>query len=427
MRRISIIAGTISGNRGAEAMVSTTIGRVKERFPNAKFTIFSYYPKRDKQLITDPKVSVESSTPFDLVTKLFPGSILFALFSFLKLSFLTKLLPYNVRALAQSDALICVAGVAFIDTRQKFLPFNILTIWPAMIMGVPVFKFAQALGPFKKFPNRQIAQYLLSRCSRVFARGVKTKEHLEDLEIDSPPLDSAADIAFLYQSQDSLSNESESYVDSLCDELKQAASGERRIIGLCPSAVVAANALKEGWNYYDFMSKIALRLLDEGHIVLLFPNATRKHNMSKARNNDLLIIESVVRYVAAFANYSDRLLFTTEDMNTKGIKQVIAVCDLLVVSRFHAMVAGLTLHKPTMIMGWGHKYLEVMKHFGLEKYVIDYKDNDLEPILHMISSMLEDEESITLSIEKNLPSFKALSQHQFNVFFDIMEKRAETA
>jgi colanic acid/amylovoran biosynthesis protein len=43
--------------------------------------------------------------------------------------------------------LIDLAGVSFIDGREKFLPFNILTILPAMLLGVPVVKFAQAMGP----------------------------------------------------------------------------------------------------------------------------------------------------------------------------------------------------------------------------------------------------------------------------------------
>ena len=42
--RFSLIAATVSGNRGAEAMLETSIGRIRERFPDARFSVFSYYP-----------------------------------------------------------------------------------------------------------------------------------------------------------------------------------------------------------------------------------------------------------------------------------------------------------------------------------------------------------------------------------------------
>ena len=47
---ISIIGGTIWGNRGAESMLVTVIGQLRASFPNARFNVFSYYPAKDREL-----------------------------------------------------------------------------------------------------------------------------------------------------------------------------------------------------------------------------------------------------------------------------------------------------------------------------------------------------------------------------------------
>lgn len=421
---IAIIGGTIYGNRGAEAMVTTTIGRIRERYPEAEFTIFSYFPERDSMLIHDSRVHVQGSTPKDLVFKLFPGSLCHALCTLLRLNVFTSFLPANVRALARSRALICVCGVAFMDSRLKYLPFNVLTIWPAMLLGVPVFKFAQALGPCRRMPNRLLAKYFLPRCTRIFARGSKTEENLYELGLRPPLLDRAGDIAFLNQEKDSLSKEAEDHVVELCGKLRRDKEAGHRVVVLCPSAVVASKATKEKWNYYQLMATITTRLLNKGFSVLLLPNATRKHDMDRMQNNDLPIIESVIRYMIAFGFRSERLHFVSEDVNIKGIKQLIAASDFLVVSRFHAMVVALGMLKPTMVMGWGHKYLEVMEHFQLEQYVLDYKENDPDAVIEMVEVMVAHEQLIISSIEQHLPAFEKMSWHQFEEFFAMLEKDA---
>ena len=48
------------------------------------------------------------------------------------------------------------------------------------LLGVPVVKLAQTLGPFETWPNRLVAQVLLSRCFIIFARGERTFHYLQN-------------------------------------------------------------------------------------------------------------------------------------------------------------------------------------------------------------------------------------------------------
>ena len=57
MKEISIIAATFYGNRGAEAMLSTTIVAIKTKYEGSiKFNVFSYYPSQDTKLVSNPNI-----------------------------------------------------------------------------------------------------------------------------------------------------------------------------------------------------------------------------------------------------------------------------------------------------------------------------------------------------------------------------------
>ena len=130
---VSIIGGTIWGNRGAESMLVTTIGQLRGFFPEARFNIFSYYPVKDRELAKDERIIILSGKPLAMATRHFFGALVGALCKktwgklpggdFFKIS----------RALAESDVLLDIGGITFSDGREKYLPFNILSIWPAML------------------------------------------------------------------------------------------------------------------------------------------------------------------------------------------------------------------------------------------------------------------------------------------------------
>ncbi|MHB9140069.1 MAG: polysaccharide pyruvyl transferase family protein [Victivallaceae bacterium] len=198
MKEISLIGATFYGNRGAEAMLSTSISMLRVTEPGIAFNVFSYYPDKDRQLVNAKDVTIYPATPAYLVSVLIPTAILYRLFGIMHLKFIQASFPASVRALSRSRLLICLAGVSFIDRREKFLPFNIATILPAMILGVPVVKFAQAVGPFRNRITQFAARHILARCRQVFARGDKTFEHLADFFPDAGFYQRADDIAFLF-------------------------------------------------------------------------------------------------------------------------------------------------------------------------------------------------------------------------------------
>jgi colanic acid/amylovoran biosynthesis protein len=418
MKSVSIIAATISGNRGAEAMLTTTIGEIRTRFPDCHFNVFSYYPVQDRRLIQDNNVHIYSATPTAIVAVLFPFSLLFALSKLPLLNKLQNLLPKAVIALDQSDVLIDLAGVAFIDGREKFLPYNILTLVPAFILNTPVIKLSQALGPFENRLNKFLAKHTLKHCNQIFSRGAGTFAHMLTLKLDNLFPAPVADVAFRHRQEYSLSTENQDKVAQLSEQLKQ---DNNPIIGVCPSSVLAAKSLNEADGYTASITTLCHKLRLQGYSILLFPNATRHDQGSKLRNNDLPVIESITHDLVSTNQSADGIYKVDFDINTNGIKQLMPFCRTVMVSRFHAMIAALSAKQPVIVLGWSHKYKEVMDSFDLGDLVYDFKKADLTAILASINSIAENDNQISEKLERHLQPNLDSSFQQFEYLFKNFE------
>ncbi len=413
MRRFAIIAATVWGNRGAEAMLETTVGRIRDRVPGARFVVYSYLPEVDRALIKDPDVVVRSSTPAHLVLVLFPFSLILGLFRLVGLGKpVSAIMPPSVRDLYGCEALLDLAGVSFIDGREKFLPFNLLTIWPAMLLGVPVFKLSQALGPFEH-PATRLASRTLARCRMIVPRGEGTLRHLRDAGFAEALIFPAPDVAFGFEQRDALSAEGAEETAALLGEIEAARGRGETVLGICPSSVIAGKASEQGWDYIGFLADVVSSTLAQGRTVVLFPNATRAAAGEKLRNNDLPVISAVVARLQG-TDGVERLHAVRGDVNAAAIRDVVAACDVVAVSRFHAMIAALTAHVPVLVLGWSHKYAEVMSQLGLEEWVFDYSDHDPVAFVDRCSELFDRRAEVASVIESRLPEVKAASVAQFD-------------
>jgi polysaccharide pyruvyl transferase WcaK-like protein len=412
---ISIIGGTIWGNRGAESMLVTVIGKLRETHPGARFNIFTYYPAKDRELVTDESVTILSSKPFSLATRHFLGALILAILKKLDVKAPTGNFFKIARAISKSDLLLDIGGITFSDGREKYLPFNILTIWPAMLLRVPVVKMAQAVGPFRSWLNRLFSKIFLFRCAHIFARGEKTAEFLEELNFPVERFETVSDIAFLYVPEYSLSEENTNKVEELVNSIHQGKKNGKRAIVFSPSILVEQESKKKRLEYTRKFLDVIKDLGNDSFSYIFIPNATRDSS-EKAHNNDLLVIDRI-REMAIKGGLPSDLLATVEwvnyDINSASIRKIIGECDVLVTSRYHAMISGLALMIPTIVIGWGHKYRETMNYFDLEKYSLDFSDPTIDLTATMIE-ILKKNSVIRNQIKTHLPDVKAKSETQFS-------------
>ncbi len=88
------------------------------------------------------------------------------------------------------------------------------------------------------------------------------------------------------------------------------------------------------------------------------------------------------------------------------IKGIISKAELVVSSRYHSTIAALSLSVPCFVIGWGFKYLEVMKLFNLEKYVCNFESLELDKIIELIEYIWQNRTQIQKHIRNLLPAIE---------------------
>jgi polysaccharide pyruvyl transferase WcaK-like protein len=392
------------------------VGRLRELAPGSTFALYSYLPKRDRALVSDPDVVVHSSTPAYLVLVLFPASIVLALLRWIP--GIERVFPASVRDMRRADALVDLAGVSFIDGREKFLPFNVLTILPAILLGTPVFKLSQAMGPFEN-PLNRVAARALWRCALVVPRGPATLEHLREARYPDERLFPAPDTAFAFEAGDALSDEGADEVADITAEMDRLAAAGRTTVGMCPSSVIASKAASQGWDYADFLADVVRSVLADGRAVVLFPNATRASS-GKLRNNDLPVIAGVVERLGE--KTAARVMTVRGDVAAGGLRRIVERCECVAVSRFHAMIGALAAGVPCLVLGWSHKYAEVMAEFGLEGYVVDHAEADAVAFGQRLTALCRERDEVAERIAERLPEVVERSRAQFREVVERVER-----
>ena len=409
-KQYAIMGGSVWGNRGAEAMLMTVIAEIRKFDPKAIFNVYSIYPEKDRVLVQDENILFLSGKALTVAITHFLWALLANLFHLIRIKIP---LPKSVATLRESDYLLDIGGITFSDGRALQLLYNVFTIWPAMLLGVPVIKLSQAMGPFKTKLNRSLAEHFLPKCKRIFTRGSMTHEYVQALPGLDGKIEQAADIAFLFELDYSLSLENEEKAANLRSKILEWKKAGDKVISIVPSSLVLKRSLKQGTDYPGKLLNLYLNTKGKPFRYVFLPNGTREGS-EETMNNDIIAIDAVREKFRQelSAQEFEKIEWVDYDINTRGVREIIGATDGLVSSRFHAMVAGLSLCVPTMVIGWSHKYRETLADFGMQNYAIDYKNTDLK-IVKAYQVFLDNVDSIKMQLETRIDGVKASSTKQF--------------
>lgn len=400
-----IVGPALSGNMGAASMVTATVRTLTERDPDAEITLLSYYPDEDRQQGWLPELRVLDARPARLGTLINGGAVLWRLLPPLR-KLIARKVP-EVAAIAEADVVLDQGGIAFSDGREKFLVFNVAIVLPALVLGRPVVKCAQALGPFRSRINRWAARAILPRIDLIVARGRKTQAFLDGLGLDNVEL--GTDLAFMM----GVPTEEEVTGRAPVDEALARLAGPQLTVGVAPSVVVRAKVEAAGGDFEAMMCAVVERQLAAGRRVLLVPHSFRS-DPAKTHNND----GPLVNAIAARVDHPD-LVVVREQMDPEELRYLIGRCDAFVSCRFHAMVSSLSMGVPTLVLGWSHKYVEVLDLFGQADRSIDAAALDAIGVGDALERLVDDRVEVAAAIDAAQPAVRARAGAQIDRILEI--------
>lgn len=393
------VASTFSGNKGAASMLEASIQTLSARDLNATFTVLTVYPEDDKKFNTYNNVTLLPAKPLFLGAILNPLALLYRLLPPLR-PLLRK--QKHIGAIAAADVVLDEGGITFVDGRAKFLIYNVATILPALCIGTRVVKCSQAMGPFQTTSNRLAAKLILPRVDTICARGSLTHQYLKGLGLNN--IIESTDYAFLLEIEK--------------PEAKKAAkvlqqSGlmfdkKSKTVGLMPSEVVRKKTETTDQDYINYNVEFINYLLAEGYRVLLMAYSARDSHSSR-HNNDL----PVCRDIAAKINHPN-FTFLDQELSAQQLRYIIGQLDMVVTSRFHAMVAALAMATPPLVVGWSHKYAEIMDMFGLKESALDSKKLDQKRLRQAFSLLAKNQEATVKTIKLHLPVVQESARKQID-------------
>ena len=399
--RVAIVGAALSANKGAAAMLETVIARQPDHSGPCTFTVLTTYPGADAPLLPPgAPARVVGLEPLRLALVEFPVALLASVARTLRVP-LGWVRARACRAILDSDVVVDVAGISFVDGRGlPITVYNALMTGVPLLLGVPTVKAAQALGPFRTVPNRWLARLVLPRLAAVCARGARTREHLDTLGLTN--VTDVSDLAFSL-------DEAAALPGGVVERLAPASAG---YVLVMPSSVVRRMVESGGGDYVESVAALVRGIrAGTGLHVVIAPHSNRP-GRPEGRMND----GPVCRQVASRLEDDPGVILVDQDMSAGELRRLVSGSRVTVTSRFHAMISGLATCTPTVVVGWSHKYREVLDDFGLSSLGMDAAQlSDTASVVAAVSDCLARHDAIAAAIRDSLPAVRERSERNFAV------------
>jgi colanic acid/amylovoran biosynthesis protein len=232
------------------------------------------------------------------------------------------------------------------------------------------------------------------------------------LGIDCSRVERAADLAFTLRHDAPLTADIERTLEAL---------GERPLVVVMPSAVVESWCQRHDIDHTALMAKIVGRACDDLKVaVALVPHAYRKSGRPRRMDD-----ARVCRAIAETLGQRSDVTVIDLDISPPQIRAIVSRAELLVASRFHGMVTGLGSATPTVVVGWGHKYAEVLAQFDAERFALDYSALQTPDVVSdAIEKMWRARSEINGQLQLALEAVQVSAMHNFATLDAVAGRRS---
>jgi polysaccharide pyruvyl transferase WcaK-like protein len=380
-------------NKGGEAMTLTLVRALHERFPNVVPLVRVQASETNvaKAHGVAPVIATPSLTLAQRVQSKWSSAL----------------------AALSYDAMLDVGGYQFGDSWGAGIPRDRVRLMRALrMLGKPTFFLPQAWGPFTDEAVATSVKEVLRNAELAFVRDETSMRAVERLVGGSHrAVHFAHDIAWNFQGESSERGET---------LLLEAFQGSRpqRVMCLTPNLRVFERSSGQGESntYLIALLRAAHRASRAGFATLLLGHELRQ--AADPRPDD----RSLCRHLISRLNPDVIAGHIDSALSAADVKALIGRCDLLIGSRYHAVIAAASQGVPPLVAGWSHKYDELLKVIGMPGRVLPV-DRDDGAIDDAVDSFILDAPSIRETLSTRIPPLRSSAREAVARVMSAMENR----
>ncbi len=409
-----LIVGANFINKGAEAMLKTVQQELGRKYSNANFYMIS----RDKEenlakennfipVFDESSALKKSIDTFKWRAKGKLHKIIFGKNQPYVFPFPFKEITKKLNTL---DVVVDISGFAYADSWGKPMIAETTKLIKLCKkhFNAKFYFFPQAWGSFDNPVVADAAREMLQLADHFYARDVVSQAFLAKVlgkEAHEIPL--LHDIAFSYEGSKTIQPQ------KLLKSIGYSKSG-RKLIGISPNMRVYEKLEGSGKEnkYIQILlalSQYCMHTLNAD--ILLVPNEIIPDTFSeKERAND---DRRICQMLNEMINDPERCYLVDKYRSSEEIMAFVSQVDLLVSSRFHALIFGLHHAIPVMAISWSHKYKELFSLFGLDEFVLEWDAMNEDSAIALLKKLDVRQEEIRKKISAELPQLKSKADEMF--------------
>lgn len=406
MKKITIATFIGFTNRGSEALLRTRISAIRKYIPDAQFYVLTVYKDSCKSIDGVEYIQTFGGQreKFKSPVYLLKSLVMAIIWSLEIFRFkLTKTASLSdIKKIANSEMFISTDGDV-LGEDYGLLPYiwRIYYLSIGLILKKPVIIFAEGLGPFRSKIGILISKLFFKRCAYLSVRDEFSYDNIMKLGINRE-VDIVADSAFLLEP----SND---------PNLNYKIPG-KKLIGIAVSEL----ATKYGFKYKDepdsykgflnlMSSVIDWLIIKQNAEVILIPHVVQ------IKRDDYQTAQDILGLV----KNKNSVKIISKEYNAMQLKKIISHCDLLIASRMHAAIAGLSSGVPVIGIAYSHKMKGIFDLMNINS-VIDIKKLDYD-LISLINYNLKNYLKINKELLFRSKIIKKLALKPANAVYKILK------
>ena len=265
------------------------------------------------------------------------------------------------------DAIIDISGFSYSDDWGYKIVDNTNRLMNIFAhKGTKFIFMPQAWGSFNDAKVADVTRKMLTKADKFYARDYVSHKYLMELlhePQDKIPVLPDIAIIFKYESANQL---------NLLKELKYTNRHKLKVAVSPNMRMFEKSVDRDGHsNYINLLTDTIVRIkANYDADIFLIPNEIRPEGLMAKDDRYLchLIFNSL--------DNKDNCYNFNKYHNAEGVRSIIGQMDLLIGSRYHALIFALSQNVPSIALSWSHKYEELFSLYGIDDYVIT--QNEIE-------------------------------------------------